>query len=132
MFWKIRQEISLSDLNMTDFFEISLKIERTPLYYQNFPDPLLITVLLSFACSRHINKCKYLIFVKFKNISQWKRFQTIFAENWKGCNFTVNGHRNFKLSGKVTSLWYFSEIGKNQYNEIASSTACNLKNSSLL
>ena len=42
---------------MTDFFEISFKIERSPFYYQNFPDPLLITAL-SFACSRRINKCK--------------------------------------------------------------------------
>ena len=73
--------VYLTYFQMTDFFEISLKIERTPLYNQNFPDPLLITALLSFACSRHINKCKYLIFGKFKNISQLKRFNAIFAEN---------------------------------------------------
>ena len=35
---------------------------------------------------------------------QWKIFLTNFAKNWKGCTFTVNGHRNFKLSGKVTFL----------------------------
>ena len=28
----------------------------------------------------------------------------ILAKNWKGCNFAVNEHRNFKLSGKVTFL----------------------------
>ena len=42
----------------------------------NFPDPEFATALLSFVCSRHMNKCKYLIFVKLKNISQWKRFLT--------------------------------------------------------
>ena len=53
-----------------DFFQISLKIENTLFYYQNFSDTFLIAGLLSFACSKHINKWKYLIILKLKNTSQ--------------------------------------------------------------
>ena len=38
-------------------------------------------------------------------------FLTNFAKNWKVCHFTANGHRSFKLSGKVTFLRWLSEIG---------------------
>ena len=38
-------------------------------------------------------------------------FLTNFTKNWKVCHFTVNGHRSFKLSGKVTFLRWLSEIG---------------------
>ena len=40
-----------------------------------------------------------------KKYQPMKKIYTIFAKNWKGCNFTVSGNRNFKLSGKVTFLW---------------------------
>ena len=71
----------------------------------------------------------------------------------KGAPFTVNKHRSFKLSGKVTFLWKLSEIGtlllklvleigtlvlfsyafnksdlcKNQLNKVASSATRNSK-----
>ena len=81
------------------FFKFCWKLKRPPFYCQNFPDPEFSTALLSFACSRHINKCKYLIFVKLNNISQWKRFSTNFDKNWKRRHFMVNVHRslNFQL-----------------------------------
>ena len=62
-------EISLSDVNTADFSQILLKNER-PFYYQTFPDPAFAIALFYFTRSRHINKCKYLIFVKLNNISQ--------------------------------------------------------------
>ena len=91
--------------------------------------------------------------MKLKNISQWKRILTNFAQNWKIRYFTVNGHWSFELSDKVIFLWYLSKIGllllklvleigtlvlfssafnecdllNNQENKIASSTARDLK-----
>ena len=62
------------------FFKFCGKLKGTLFYYQNFPDPEFATALLPFTCSRHINKWKYLIFVKLNNISQWKRFLTNFAK----------------------------------------------------
>ena len=112
IFWKIWQEISFSDVNMTGFFQFFLKIERTAL------NPEFSTALLSFACGRHLNKCKYLIFANLTNISLWKRFLKNFAQNWKDRHFMVNGHRSLKLSRKgyifmVTfGNWYFiAKIG---------------------
>ena len=127
-------------------------------YYRNFPDLEFTTALLSFAYNRYINKCKYPIFMNLKYISQWKIFLTNFAKNWKGRHFTVNEHRNFKLSDQITFLWRLSKIGilllklvleigilglfpsafnqddlsKNQKNKIASSAARNSKKSGLL
>ena len=108
-------------------FKYHWKLKETSFYYQVFPVPLLIAGLLSFVCGRYINEYKCLIFVKLKNICQLKRFLTNFAKHWKGCNFTASRHINFQLWGKVTFLWKLSEIGKNQQNEIASSTASNSK-----
>ena len=92
-------------------FKFCSKLKGPPFYYQNFLDPEIATSLLSFACSKHIYKCKYMIFVKLNNISLWKRFLTSFAKNWKGRHFMANGRRSLKLSGKVTCLWKLSEIG---------------------
>ena len=100
----------------TFFSKFRWKLKRPPFYYQNCPDSEFATALLYFACSRHINKCKYLIFVKLKNISQWKIFLTNFTKNCKGrilrsidretSNFQVTLH----FYGKN---WYFiaTEIG---------------------
>ena len=41
-----------------------------PFYYQTFPDPAFAIALFYFSRSRHINKSKYMIFVKLDNISQ--------------------------------------------------------------
>ena len=41
------------------FFKFRLKLRGPPFCYQNFPGPEFVTALLSFACSRHINKEKY-------------------------------------------------------------------------
>ena len=40
-----------------------------------------------------------------------KRFLTNFWKNWKDHHFTVNGHRSFKLLGKVTFLWQLLKTG---------------------
>ena len=126
-----------------------------PFYYQYFPDPEFATSL-SFECSRHINKCKYLISVR--KYQQLKRFLTNFTKNWKDRYFKVNVHRSFKLSDNLIFLWQLSQIGplllklvleiwtlvrfsstlnkgdlfKNQQNEMTGSRALNSKKGGLL
>ena len=62
-------------------------------YFQTFPDHEFATGLFSSACIRQINKCKYLIFVKLENISQWNGFLSHQS--------TINRHRTCKLLGNV-------------------------------
>ena len=85
MFWEIYQDISLLDAITTDFFHIPLKIERTTILYQKFPDFELATTFFSFACSRHTNKCKHLVFLKLKNILYQKNYLTKFGKNSQSC-----------------------------------------------
>ena len=114
-------DISFRCSNNRCFFKFHIILKGQPFYYPNFSDPEFTTALLSFACSTHINKCKYLIFVKLKNISQNS------VTNWKGCHFTVSEHsksqtfrsdyifvvtfRNWYFIAKIgTKSWYFSAI----------------------
>ena len=68
-------EDTLSDVNSTGLFQFLLKIERRPL------NPEFPTALLYFVCGKHINKCKYVIFVNLNNISLQKRILKNFAKN---------------------------------------------------
>ena len=101
-------------------------------------------------CIRHINKNLCLIFVKFKNTSQWNGFLINFGENWKASILRSIGteascfqvklaaFRNWYLIARIDILLLFlsafnwGDLFKNQWNKTANSTARNSRKDELL